>query len=1138
MKLKQLHIKNLASISEAVIDFESEALRDESLFLIAGETGSGKTTILDAICLALYNDTPRMSRAAKEKYIVGSGGERDASITADDPRQLMRRHTVDAEARLDFEGDDGVTYTATWAVHRAGHKVGGNLQNVQRSFHNHSTGQITSGIKSTESEINQVVRLSLDEFTRTVMLPQGSFAEFLKSDEGKKADLLELITGTKVYSDIGSGIYELFQLHKQEWERALARLGDITLLDDEQRADCEKLIKLTESELAQHRAADEAAKAKLDWIGQMRQFTRQHKETLEQLAACRQQALDPVYQAEEETLRLWKATHEARSLLRRAASAEQRLHELKAQENSLQTTYRNLLGGLLACQRRTDSDRQEHDALAVWLDGESAHATMYANGGKAITDDIARLGKHEADVKADEQELGKDMARQPKTAERLTLKRNAVDKAQQAVNDAQADIDLRQKQLHALRLSALREQISMLEKRATLLTQVQGELRDYTNQCKRLATEKEKLAEKCQELSKKNNSLPDLSRAERQAYEQLTLAAHKLEMAQASVKNWATALRAKLQPGDHCPVCGAAIEQMLSDEATQALFAHEQSQYDEAQRIYVEAKAQVETVRGLIQNLDAEINRMKQEIAELETAVAHQLEALQAACGNAGLAYAASLTSDLIGQMKADLEKEKEPINQVIKQGEQMEQALSGKREAIKTLNQARERAVKAAEQVRTELEELNSSITTQQAQIALARKNCDEMRLHITQAITRQEWAAKWSDHRDEFTSWLGQQAGEYSRKTTRCQELERQLPVDAAAIGAMRDLCAQVGRLLPSWGTEAGEQTHSDESHNALRERWQRFVAELTAWQADVEHTRNDAETLTRQVDDCAAALNVERSCIVQLNSQSQSDIDAVATRHQQRVAREDELKGALSAFEHQINELENKRDGLVEESDVEALTAMRNQANQACDAALAVIAENKAKLNADNDHRNQYADQAKHVETLEAAKTEWQQLNDLLGSKDGKVFRKIAQSLILGELVAHANEYLAHFCPRFKLTRQPGSLTLLVSDSGAAPAAVTLLSGGETFIVSLSLALALAQAGGNMAAVDTLFIDEGFGTLSADYLDSVMDTLSRLHEIGGRRVGIISHIDTLKERIPTQILVQRDPADNTRSTVTITA
>ena len=177
----------------------------------------------------------------------------------------------------------------------------------------------------------------------------------------------------------------------------------------------------------------------------------------------------------------------------------------------------------------------------------------------------------------------------------------------------------------------------------------------------------------------------------------------------------------------------------------------------------------------------------------------------------------------------------------------------------------------------------------------------------------------------------------------------------------------------------------------------------------------------------------------------------------------------------------------------------------------------------------------DEKKRADELREVYLKWDRLCHHFGDEKGTNFRNIAQSFVLKELLNGANFYLQRLTERYELECQAGSLTILLRDlyqGGAARPACTL-SGGESFLVSLSLALGLSSLSRHSLSVDTLFIDEGFGTLSSDYLNTVMDTLEKLHQMGGKKVGIISHVEGLRERIKTQIQVKR--IDNSRSEIT---
>ncbi|HAZ74318.1 MAG TPA: hypothetical protein DCW53_03105 [Rikenellaceae bacterium] len=168
---------------------------------------------------------------------------------------------------------------------------------------------------------------------------------------------------------------------------------------------------------------------------------------------------------------------------------------------------------------------------------------------------------------------------------------------------------------------------------------------------------------------------------------------------------------------------------------------------------------------------------------------------------------------------------------------------------------------------------------------------------------------------------------------------------------------------------------------------------------------------------------------------------------------------------------------------------------------------------------------------IEKRDAARIvydQWKTLDDLFGGAEGYAFKKIAQSYIMQDILNHANSYLRKIAPRYELTAQPGSLVILVRDTeeGGVRSGNTL-SGGEGFVISLSLALGLSSLAENSMSVDTIFIDEGFGTLSQEWLNSVMSALEKLNSTSGKHVGIISHIEDLQRRIPTVIEVKKKNA-----------
>ena len=191
------------------------------------------------------------------------------------------------------------------------------------------------------------------------------------------------------------------------------------------------------------------------------------------------------------------------------------------------------------------------------------------------------------------------------------------------------------------------------------------------------------------------------------------------------------------------------------------------------------------------------------------------------------------------------------------------------------------------------------------------------------------------------------------------------------------------------------------------------------------------------------------------------------------------------------------------------------------------LGEIAEKKGaisqELRTDEDNKKSRGKLIEEREKRFAEYQKWSRMNQLIGDSEGKKFRKIAQSYVLTSLIHSANSYMKTLTDRYTLKVAPGTFVISLEDAyqGYVSRAASTISGGESFLVSLSLALALSDIGQQLA-VDTLFIDEGFGTLSGEPLQNAINTLRSLHTKSGRHVGIISHIEELQERIPIQIQV----------------
>lgn len=249
MKILTIRLKNLASIEGTFeIDFQAEPLRSAGIFTISGPTGAGKSTILDALCLALYDKTPRFSASVESLYMSDIGESR---VNQADVKNILRRGTGEGFAEVDFLGASGHCYRSRWSVRRTGSRANGALRSQTIQVTDLTANQELQGTrKELLAQLVTLVGLTYEQFTRTVLLAQNDFATFLKSRESAKAELLEKLTGTEIYSRISSEIYLRSKTADAELNQLKSNATLIELLSEEEitllRTEKESLTNLRE----------------------------------------------------------------------------------------------------------------------------------------------------------------------------------------------------------------------------------------------------------------------------------------------------------------------------------------------------------------------------------------------------------------------------------------------------------------------------------------------------------------------------------------------------------------------------------------------------------------------------------------------------------------------------------------------------------------------------------------------------------------------------------------------------------------------------------------------------------------------------------------------------------------------------
>lgn len=537
MKLKRLAIHNIASIADATIDFGGEILSSEPIFLICGETGSGKTMILDSICLALYNDTPRLKQASRSENYTETNG---ATITLNSPVQYLRKGTGEAFVELDFEAGESL-YTARWSVARAHRKPDGNLQQIKWELEDHANKVFMKG-----SEAESVIGLSFDEFRRTVMLAQGDFTAFLKSKDDEKSRILEKITGTGIYREIGKRISDNFKQTGMALNAKQDAIGSIreSLMDEE----------------AEKAMEEELARLVKDAEGK-----RAVRESLERLRNT------------------WNRKAEA--------EAERALHR-KSLEDA-EAEYSRLSGGLEFAEDVHRNDIKALAALGEKISGESAHEAMYRDAALIIKDLNTISGNRESVRKKKEE------------AEALKAKRASIE-SELASKTAlvKADEDGCKKILDMIRiLSAKRDSIGPDKMRA--LKELLEKIETLQENAAKLTASVSETEGKIGVCRAREKELSYAWEASRKHFEATDLLYGRMKETD---EQWARNARAALRVGDICPVCGHEIPSQeyldsISDEHFRSILAPVRQELDKAReetdRLYRELTAKTSEAKAL-----------------------------------------------------------------------------------------------------------------------------------------------------------------------------------------------------------------------------------------------------------------------------------------------------------------------------------------------------------------------------------------------------------------------------------------------------------------------------------------------------------------------------------------------------------
>jgi exonuclease SbcC len=1206
MKILKIELQNLNSLKSdtpIIIDFENDVFKDVGLYAITGSTGAGKTTILDAITIALYHNVPRFNKSKGTLLDVVSHG------------------ATHAFSRVTFENEN-LTYEAFWGM-RLASKTGKLLVNPQEevSLKNLTSDTIlASQKKAVALDVIRVTQLDYHQFLRSVMLAQGEFASFLTAKGPEKGRLLEQITGEEIYKKIGQAILDRKAKEENTLKEIQSKINADDVLSEEAKIQLTAKDKELDVKILAVEKEMNAIQSIVNWYLKSKELATK-AETLElesqevnlefERHKAEFEALDLNEKAEafkeqiqnfnrNEKARLEK-TNQFKVLEEQLSQLKPKIERLTAltltQNEQLELEVKNFeawqpkldLVTKLDGQLKNESDNQQkskkqlqevQNSLKLLSDENTKFSKLSAETEKKITLNEEFVSQNEFLTEVSQNISSWNAALATLKANKETLKEQLS-----SVKLKQKEVETTKTELRSNKkfLESKKTEIETIVKKITAVDEVLD-----NNNLKDLLAEKNKFSaidSKWKQLKNfseayvKHNEKLFQFKSDKKSFQvilddiksQITEVEQHIKTQESAVTDAEKILdleksiakyeadRQNLVPGQPCALCGSTTHPFTEKLESVGISQSElelKSRKDKL-KSSIDSKTELDKkevkISTDIENLSKQIHSIEKDI----TSMLSKSEALE-------------VEVDLTDVTKIELESQQSTaklsaIEDQIISTQEFQTKKNQLSKAVNVQNQSIETLKTKVATLEEKIKNIQSEIETKQASIKTLTETCARLESDLQSKLSRYNYELPSIEHTNAFIRNIEAQINQFQLTQKNLEQSKADLRVyknrlidinnrTETALKAETDCKNTISEsetmskqfqterigILPLEFTVETKRNHLKVIRKELADKLEVSKHELQK-QLDLQREK---ETLKQENKKAQEVLNAEHlSLKTALDTQlSESDFESKAAVEKALLSREEKQKFTKNKEhikekqlrlqtlkETNLNAIEAQNATKTFETTEDESKTQFEALKLKRDGFSAEKGEVKEAFRKDQEIKDRNQKVYKQIEAQDAICNVWRELFKIIGnSKDA--FNVYVQRLTLKHLLDLANVHLFKLNKRYSLKMEEDykpkeELNFNLIDHYQTDQArlVDTSSGGEKFIISLALALGLSDLASKNVKIDSLFIDEGFGTLDKNTLETVISTLETLQS-QGKMIGIISHVENLKERIPTQIIITK--------------